>query len=604
LETEVLDKDLKDRLKELKTASQSSYVLANSSMATIANLAKEVDLTWLGSMKQGLPNPNFNFNFQSTEGVFSTKKAKPNFLYGIDQFKENSKSSAIQQIFGFLEDYHPELKDAYVGKAAQADQAKASIAFEALENDAAKWFVGQDGNKELYPFIPQIDAGQTYKPRRKNKDLQSAVNLRRYEVSTYEFAGNALNSFNLSGDQLKTLDQIAVDPDLKSAIDSINVLREPMENYESAQNKFPQQDYLGKDTDPLYKQFISSLENKDAAGISEWWKAEIAKANISIADKSGQQISSSVVAPIGKNAPTVLQAKEVLLRYSTFYVMLHEFFHFNTHLSYENEVTRMEEDDPNGMTANILIEGVTDLFAFTAWQEFIQKLTTDPAKRGVIEGWWSDPNTIPPDDKIVPFDGSLVPKPTLYDETYAAFKLMNEIGGIENLKAAYFLGHIELLGIANVKSSIEKSGLTASDKFILHIVVPSSVSSKTYSATLVEVAVQYGFYETISREDFKKLPKSSDKEYDQMINSSDPLDMRTDTNQDVYAGWHSQIIKLKKTDLDKIVDINPEIIWNKNDEGPFLWRQSLEPELIEGKGGQKNSIKYPVLKIPTDIIPK
>jgi len=127
--------------------------------------------------------------------------------------------------------------------------------------------------------------------------------------------------------------------------------------------------------------------------------------------------------------------------------LMHEYLHIAAHPHFQHTAERM-----GGAARRVLIEGMCDYFRVQAWNELAPRFEADTGLRRDVEGqFFTD----------VPDPSSIVPHGT-YDEIADARLIVSELdrpppgsgpiplgsaGGEANVRAAYFMGHVDLLGI-------------------------------------------------------------------------------------------------------------------------------------------------------------
>ncbi|MCR8557638.1 DUF4157 domain-containing protein [Mucilaginibacter sp. BJC16-A38] len=133
-------------------------------------------------------------------------------------------------------------------------------------------------------------------------------------------------------------------------------------------------------------------------------------------------------------------------RWDAFTTILHESIHLLAHPNFIATFTQMKDD-----TMQILKEGFNDMFRRELWSgpgNLFNRIATsayDP-KRKIIEG------------AALPYDASVVFYHTDYeDERDKAIKIRDAVG-VDNVKAAYFLGHTELLGLGAGSHGVSDKG--------------------------------------------------------------------------------------------------------------------------------------------------
>jgi hypothetical protein len=114
--------------------------------------------------------------------------------------------------------------------------------------------------------------------------------------------------------------------------------------------------------------------------------------------------------------------------WGTFETLIHEYIHVLEHPRlYEMAVQQ------SSTGYQILIEGFCDHFAEQVWQDVEPTLAADAARRERIEGQPLD------------YDPDAIPEWESYPEIAPAREIVRQTGE-ENARAAYFMGHTELLG--------------------------------------------------------------------------------------------------------------------------------------------------------------
>jgi hypothetical protein len=127
--------------------------------------------------------------------------------------------------------------------------------------------------------------------------------------------------------------------------------------------------------------------------------------------------------------------------------MMHEYLHIAAHPHYQRAADRM-----NARARRILVEGFCDYFREQAWDALVPRFESDAALRQQVEGQFFTPE---PDPSVI------VPHST-YPEISDARSIVTTLdrpppgsgpiplgsaGGEANARAAYFMGHVDLLGI-------------------------------------------------------------------------------------------------------------------------------------------------------------
>jgi len=116
--------------------------------------------------------------------------------------------------------------------------------------------------------------------------------------------------------------------------------------------------------------------------------------------------------------------------WENFQTLIHEYLHTITHPDYSRKARSL-----GGFKQSILIEGGTSLFTDEIWRTiFPDEISANVELRKNVEG------------KIEPFDLSVIPPISHYDQIAQARAIENEVGK-PNMKAAYFEGKTDLLGL-------------------------------------------------------------------------------------------------------------------------------------------------------------
>lgn len=122
--------------------------------------------------------------------------------------------------------------------------------------------------------------------------------------------------------------------------------------------------------------------------------------------------------------------------WGSFQTLIHEYLHACAHA----ELQKAANTD-RGLTHQILIEGGCDYYTEKAWLAIEPTLSGDAALREKVEG------------KPYPYAAEVIPAPSYYDEKEDVKKIVAALGGDgeANFKAAYFMGHVELIGLGKWK---------------------------------------------------------------------------------------------------------------------------------------------------------
>jgi hypothetical protein len=116
--------------------------------------------------------------------------------------------------------------------------------------------------------------------------------------------------------------------------------------------------------------------------------------------------------------------------WETFQTMIHEYLHTITHQNYSDVADSLGETQDS-----ILTEGGTSLFTDDVWNAiYPDEIRANADLRANVEG------------SALPFDDSVIPPISHYDQIAQARDIRSRVGA-ENMRAAYFLGHTELIGL-------------------------------------------------------------------------------------------------------------------------------------------------------------
>ena len=128
-------------------------------------------------------------------------------------------------------------------------------------------------------------------------------------------------------------------------------------------------------------------------------------------------------------------------RWDMFQTIIHEYLHTVTHPSYETVAEGI-----GGNQQSILIEGVTSLMTDKVWQAiYPAEIRANEALRASVEG------------SAMPFDAGVIPPISHYDQIAQARQIESRVG-VEELKAAYFLGHTEVIGVGPAAATAAAHG--------------------------------------------------------------------------------------------------------------------------------------------------
>jgi hypothetical protein len=116
----------------------------------------------------------------------------------------------------------------------------------------------------------------------------------------------------------------------------------------------------------------------------------------------------------------------------SFQTLIHEYLHTITHRNYSAMVSMLPRDQ-----ADTLDEGGTSLMTDKVWTSiFPEEIRANDALRLTIEG------------SAMPFDATVIPPISHYSQITQA-RAIESLVGEENMRAAYFLGQVELLGLGS-----------------------------------------------------------------------------------------------------------------------------------------------------------
>lgn len=163
-----------------------------------------------------------------------------------------------------------------------------------------------------------------------------------------------------------------------------------------------------------------------------------------------------------KADPTLVDAQQRLGYWSSFQTLIHEFLHAAAHANYIRHEGRGSQDQ-------ILAEGADDWLVTKLWTELEPKLSGDDALRTMVEG------------KTYPYSNAVIPAlKNRYDEWEDVDKFIKKLGpnGEQNFLAAYFLGHVELIGLGNWNKDMVKEIDTY--PVIIASFPPSLVADRTF----------------------------------------------------------------------------------------------------------------------------
>jgi hypothetical protein len=128
--------------------------------------------------------------------------------------------------------------------------------------------------------------------------------------------------------------------------------------------------------------------------------------------------------------------------WSTFQTLIHEYLHAAAHGNW-----RHIEDSAPASQAHIMVEGTCEYFTERAYKDVAPKIPGDDALREQVEG------------KKYPYAPEVIPPWSGYDSRKDVAAIVKAMGGNEqNLRDAYFLGHVELIGLGDWKNAMHGEG--------------------------------------------------------------------------------------------------------------------------------------------------
>ena len=152
-------------------------------------------------------------------------------------------------------------------------------------------------------------------------------------------------------------------------------------------------------------------------------------------DRRSALTSTAVVGDTGRPAPGVPSPAERTMRWKLWMYLIHEFLHMCAHPAYSAAA--------EGRL--VLVEGVCELLTMDVIEplQAAARADTDPELRAGVEGTDADGHLFPG------FDPTFIPD---YDDSYAELvrgaRAFAAVTGQDALKLAFFLGHVELVGLA------------------------------------------------------------------------------------------------------------------------------------------------------------
>jgi peptidoglycan hydrolase-like protein with peptidoglycan-binding domain len=132
-----------------------------------------------------------------------------------------------------------------------------------------------------------------------------------------------------------------------------------------------------------------------------------------------------------------------------FQTMIHEFMHLVTHPNYGRVA-----DAIGGGARDILIEGMDDHMTMQVWDDIRPRIATDDSLRATVEGPFHT-SPVVAEDYEADSEIDQTVKGSHYDSMGDADRIAEEVGE-GNARAAFFMGHVEALGLG-ASSSGEQS---------------------------------------------------------------------------------------------------------------------------------------------------
>lgn len=456
-----LERKLNEKLDNYAARGKSKIEIPD--LENIATAGSQQVMNWMGNYRGVDPNAIL---FKTTESI--TGKAN---LIAFDQLEKPNLKEIIQNVNYFGAFISPEYKGIipdYTNNPEYADTI----------DKVAKTLRKQD--KVIY--LTEIFAGLT--------DAHGMMKLRRLPYTSAEVIERSIEGYPITMDQLNILaaaveSLMATEPDkelysdLLEFLDSEHRRRVFARTSGAAAAEKERKDWQavsgnkkeleheqvnvtderlktdtgmgeGRAFDNVFATLMNNPAQLDAAKLSEAIKPEFKSAVDSMIKTSKEEFISIPSAEQGQ-AATSITVEDIMQRYGIFLTVLHEFLHYAVHPNFMAQIS-----DPTfpAEKARILNEGMLDVFALEVWNELKPKLTSQSEDiidlRSKIEGWAglrkSDYKFKQP-----PLQLAYLPVFHTYDQAYAAKELMNVVG-LDTLKAAYFLGHTELIGLAGLAS--------------------------------------------------------------------------------------------------------------------------------------------------------
>jgi hypothetical protein len=129
---------------------------------------------------------------------------------------------------------------------------------------------------------------------------------------------------------------------------------------------------------------------------------------------------------------TVPDAQKRREYWASFQTLIHEYIHACAHANFARS-------SGSGQQNQVLIEGGDDWLVTKLWADLKPKLPSDNSLREQVEG------------KPYAFNATVIPPLNRYDEWQDVDSIVKKLGpnGEANFLSAYFLGHVEYLGLGN-----------------------------------------------------------------------------------------------------------------------------------------------------------
>jgi hypothetical protein len=133
--------------------------------------------------------------------------------------------------------------------------------------------------------------------------------------------------------------------------------------------------------------------------------------------------------------------------------MIHEYLHRLAHPHYTQTADAM-----GGRPRLVLIEGMCEYFRVQVWDALMPRFLSDVALRTAIEG----EHGVAADGTALPLDPSAIVPHDTYPEIADARAIVRTLGDDDraetNVRAAYFMGHVDLIGIAPASAGEHPAG--------------------------------------------------------------------------------------------------------------------------------------------------